>query len=177
MAVVLHHSKARGTNKLILLGIANHQGDGGAWPKVETLATYANVTYRNAQKAIEQLVRAGELARYVQQGGPRDMRDRDRPNRYDVLVTCPAWCDRTPNHKPLRGWQRADDGSYHRPDEQLVAWPAEPDQLEDQHQDQAPEQPAEPAEPERPSAGRKPTPATPPPAELLAEARRRLRGA
>ena len=38
MSLVLHHSVAQPTHKLILLGIANHQGDGGAWPSIETLS-------------------------------------------------------------------------------------------------------------------------------------------
>lgn len=29
MAVALHHSKTQGATKLVLLGIANHEGDGG----------------------------------------------------------------------------------------------------------------------------------------------------
>lgn len=99
MAVVLHHSAAKGTDKLVLLGIANHAGDGGAWPSVSTLARYANVHERNVQKAIDRLVSAGELARYVQDGGTARMRDHDRPNRYEVLVTCPATCDRTWAHR------------------------------------------------------------------------------
>jgi hypothetical protein len=99
MALVLHHSRAKGTAKLVLLGIANHQGDGGAWPHVATLARYANVTERAVQDAIAKLVKAGELAVHAQAGGPRYMPDHARPNRYDVLVSCPITCDRTPNHR------------------------------------------------------------------------------
>jgi hypothetical protein len=97
MALVLHHSRAKGTAKLVLLGIANHQGDGGAWPHVATLARYANVTERAVQDAIAKLVKAGELAVHAQAGGPRYMPDHERPNRYDVLVSCPITCDRTTN--------------------------------------------------------------------------------
>lgn len=99
LTAVLHHSKAKGTPKLVLLGIANHQGDGGAWPAVSTLARYANVTERNVQKALEQLVQLGEVAVHRQAGGNARMRDWERPNRYDVLVSCPAQCDRTTAHK------------------------------------------------------------------------------
>lgn len=102
MAVVLHHSKAKGTNKLVLLGIANHAGDGGAWPSVETLATYANVHERNVQRSIDKLVASGELRVHVQAGGTRETPDHRRPNRYDVNVACPPWCDRTPNHRDTR---------------------------------------------------------------------------
>jgi len=100
MALVLHHSKATGTDKVILLGIANHMGDGGAWPSVATLARYANVTERNVQKSLGRLVRLGELAIDRQAGGTSKTRDHERPNRYDVLVACPWTCDRTMNHRP-----------------------------------------------------------------------------
>lgn len=98
MAAVLHHSRASGTRKLVLLGVANHEGDGGAWPSVATLAVYANVTERNVQKAIEWLVGKGELRVEVQGGGGRDTRDQFRPNRYHVLVQCPPSCDRSTRH-------------------------------------------------------------------------------
>jgi hypothetical protein len=102
LAIVLHHSRAKGTAKLVLLGIANHQGDGGAWPSVATLARYANVTERNVQKAVAYLVSRGELVVYQQQGGTRDQDDHRRPNRYDVTVSCPSWCDRTTHHRDTR---------------------------------------------------------------------------
>lgn len=102
MAVVLHHSRAAGTRKLVLLGIANHLGDGGAWPAVTTLARYANVNERNVQRAIEWLVSKGELRVDVQQGGDRATADHRRPNRYDVLVECPSYCDRSTQHRDTR---------------------------------------------------------------------------
>lgn len=105
LSIVLHHSRAKGTAKLVLLGIANHHGDGGAWPAVDTLARYANVTVRNAQKALDTLVGMGEVERFVQGGGLADFDDYLRPNRYVVRVTCPPWCDRTMNHRDTRSRQ------------------------------------------------------------------------
>lgn len=102
LAVVLHHSKARGTAKLVLLGIANHDGDGGAWPTIATLTKYAAANRRNVQKAIETLKGLGELRVHVQAGGTADLDDYSRPNRYDVLVACPPWCDRSKNHRDTR---------------------------------------------------------------------------
>lgn len=102
LAVVLHHSRATGTAKLVLLGIANHAGDGGAWPSVATLARYANTTPRSVQRAIAKLVSTGEVRVLVQQGGTLADEDHTRPNRYDVLVTCPGHCDRTPHHRDTR---------------------------------------------------------------------------
>jgi hypothetical protein len=178
MAIVLHHSRARGTDKVILLGIANHEGDGGAWPRMSTLAKYANVNTRNARAAVERLVRAGEVARFVQQGGPRDMPDDERPNRYEVLLSCPAWCDRTTRHQPRRGWQAMGDGTYSPEPAQMLSLPTV-QQLEQQQQQLdagLPDTvPAEPLWPEDDPAPRAPTPATPPPADALEAARAALR--
>lgn len=99
IAVVLHHSKARGTDKLVLLGIANHAGDGGSFPKVETLAKYANVTERAVQTSVSKLIRTGELLVERNQGGTRRTRGNSRPNLYSVLVQCPINCDRSTQHR------------------------------------------------------------------------------
>lgn len=102
MAIVLHHSRAKGSDKLILLGIANHQGDGGAWPALSTLARYANVTEKSARASLRRLEALGELATHLMAGGRHDTPSWRRPNRYDVLVSCPVNCDRTMNHRPVR---------------------------------------------------------------------------
>lgn len=99
LALVLHHSRATGTDKLVLIGIANHAGDGGAWPTIETLARYANTAERTVQRSLTRLVELGEVAVHRQAGGTLDHPDHARPNRYDVLVACPATCDRTSNHR------------------------------------------------------------------------------
>lgn len=102
MAVVLHHSNATGTAKLVLLGIANHEGDGGAWPSMKTLARYANADVRTVQRAIGQLIEAGELKRLVQQGGDHRTPDAERTNLYRVCVVCPPECDRSTGHRTDR---------------------------------------------------------------------------
>jgi hypothetical protein len=125
MALALHHSNAKGTTKLVLLGIANHDGDGGAWPSVPTLALYANVDERSVQRAIDQLVGAGEVARDFQAGGLRDMADHDRPNLYRIRLSCPLNCDGTTAHrvlcttcgKPLKARERRLRVLHHRTDE------------------------------------------------------------
>ncbi|MFS0714089.1 helix-turn-helix domain-containing protein [Microbacterium sp. 2P01SA-2] len=101
MAVVLHHSAASGTAKLVLLGIANHEGDGGAWPTINTLAKYANTDPRTVQRAIEKLIELGELKRQMQQGGDHRIRASQRPNLYRITVVCPEDCDRTTRHAPV----------------------------------------------------------------------------
>jgi len=62
IAAVLHHAPIGGTAKLLLIGIANHEGDGGAWPAIATLARYAGVNERNARKMMQKLVSTFALA-------------------------------------------------------------------------------------------------------------------
>lgn len=102
MAVVLHHSRASGTAKVVALGIANHDGDGGAYPTHATLARYANVSVRNVRSAITKLVALGEVSVLVNRGGDPDWVENRRPNRYEILVACPGWCDRTKHHRDTR---------------------------------------------------------------------------
>jgi hypothetical protein len=99
IAVCLHHSRASGTDKLVLLGIANHEGDGGAWPSVSTLARYANCTERSVQRSIGNLVSLGEVKVVAQAGGNEGTRPDRRPNLYRVMVRCPSSCDGTSRHK------------------------------------------------------------------------------
>ncbi len=102
MTVCLHHSRATGTAKIVLLGIANHDGDGGAWPSVDTLARYANVHRRNVQKAIDTLVRLHEIEVVLQGGGQAWIADSHRPNLYRITLECPSTCDRSRNHRSRR---------------------------------------------------------------------------
>jgi len=87
MSRVLNHSRAVGTDKVVLLGIANHDGDGGAWPAIATLARYANVSERAVQKSIARLVESGELQVIRNGGGTGDRRGDRRPNLYRITVT------------------------------------------------------------------------------------------
>lgn len=69
------------SQKLVLIGIANHDGDGGAWPSVATLARYACVSERQVQRILGQLEQRELITRKIQQGGHL-MRDDLRPNLY-----------------------------------------------------------------------------------------------
>jgi len=116
LAIALHHSRSSGSAKLVLLGIANHDGDGGSWPSVETLSVYASINDRNVQIAVHKLERLGEIEVYTQQGGTAATPDHTRPNLYRFLLKCPPNCDRTMNHRllcsacsrPLRPAERYD---------------------------------------------------------------------
>jgi hypothetical protein len=61
VSLVLNQSKATGRAKLVLIGIANHLGDQGAWPSISTLARYANSSERSVKRDIQELVELGEL--------------------------------------------------------------------------------------------------------------------
>lgn len=95
MSLVLHHSKANGAGKLVLIGIANHQSDSGAWPAVSTLAKYAGVSERRVQQLVRELEETGELVTRIQEGG----RGQYKTNLYWVNVSCPQDCDGTYNHR------------------------------------------------------------------------------
>lgn len=86
MALVLRHSRSKGTDKVVLIGIANHDGDGGAWPAIATLARYANVSERTVQRSIESLVALGELEVLENAGGKAGMRADRRPNLYRITL-------------------------------------------------------------------------------------------
>lgn len=70
------------TQKLVLIGIANHDGDGGSWPAVATLARYAAVSERSVQRAIKDLEAVGLVTVEANGGGTLAMRNDRRPNRY-----------------------------------------------------------------------------------------------
>lgn len=99
IALVLHHSQADGSDKLVLIGIANHHGDEGAWPSIDTLAKYANRSRRAVQASVSRLVELGELEVEVNEGGTHHTDPRRRPNRYRILIVCPGDCDRSMNHR------------------------------------------------------------------------------
>lgn len=90
MGVVLNYSRATGTTKLVLVGIANHDGDGGAWPSIATLARYANTSERSVQRAIQRLVDMGEVEVHANGGGTLTTPNDRRPNRYTILVRRPV---------------------------------------------------------------------------------------
>lgn len=116
MTAVLHHSRAKGTNKLILLGIANHEGDGGAWPTIETLAKYGACSRSKVKQALAELAAMDEIRIDRQAGGNADTRADRRPNRYRVMIFCPQECDGSWQHRVGDGGHtgnpRRDDGHF-----------------------------------------------------------------
>ncbi len=108
IAACLHHSRASGSDKLVLLGIANHDGDGGAWPSITTLAKYANISERSVQTCIQKLINMGEIVCHVNKGGNADTRGDRRPNRYEILVRCPKQCDGSTKHRVKQDAERGE---------------------------------------------------------------------
>lgn len=99
LSMVLNHSKAIGSQKVVLLGIANHLGPDateGAWPSQKRLADYSNMSERGVQKCIDKLVASGELKVEVAAGHSRNQY---KPNRYWITIGCPPDCDRSMSHR------------------------------------------------------------------------------
>lgn len=99
LSMVLNHSTAMGSAKVILLGIANHLGPDateGAWPSQKRLADYANLSERGVQKCVDKLVKAGELRVEVAAGHSRNQY---KPNRYWITIECPDDCDKSMSHR------------------------------------------------------------------------------
>lgn len=99
ITIALHHSRAKGSDKLVLLGIANHHGDNGAYPSLETLGRYSGVSQRSVRRSIQELQKLGEIVVYVN-GAPTS--GQYKPNLYYFTLACPPDCDRSMNHK-VRG--------------------------------------------------------------------------
>lgn len=78
----LNHPGVSPAERLVLVGIANHDGDGGAWPSMHTLARYCCVEVRSVQRTMERLVERGLVTVLPQAGGNSDTRPDRRPNRY-----------------------------------------------------------------------------------------------
>ena len=84
MVVVLNTTGLTPQDKLILLGIANHDGDGGAWPSVATLARYGCCSERTIRRVLQRLTEAGLVTVEYQAGGHRETRADRRPNLYHL---------------------------------------------------------------------------------------------
>ena len=66
MQAVWQHSQSQGRARLVLLAIADHQGEIGAWPSIQTLAKMVNASSRSVQRDIQELQELGELKVEIQ---------------------------------------------------------------------------------------------------------------
>jgi len=90
MNAVWRHSKADGRARLVLLAIADHQGEIGAWPSLATLAKMVNASERSVQRDIDYLQNIGELEVHYQQA---PVRNHYKSNLYFVRLTGVTDCE------------------------------------------------------------------------------------
>ena len=94
MSSVLVHSRAIGTTKLVLMGIAYHTGrdrSQGCWPSRTTLAAYAGVSVRQVSRSLDQLVELGELV--IESRGSWKRGSADLTNLYFLQNLCSDSCE------------------------------------------------------------------------------------
>lgn len=102
IGIVLNHSRAMGTTKMVLMGIAWHIGKdplAGCYPSQQTLADYANCSTRQVRRCIDELVGLDEL--HVISNGSYRRGSIASTNLYTVILDCPDWCDKSMNHSFL----------------------------------------------------------------------------
>ena len=86
MSWVLKHSTTSGTDRLVLLSLANHANEHGqSWPSVRTIAKEANVTERAVQRSLASMRRQGLITVEFQGAPDKRIPDRYRPNLYRVV--------------------------------------------------------------------------------------------
>jgi len=86
MNKVWEHSQSVGRQRLVLLAIADHQGEQGAWPSLDTIAKMCNASKRSVSRDISDLKMMGEL-RVVEKAAP--FGGQYRANLYFVLPDMP----------------------------------------------------------------------------------------
>ena len=87
VALALYVPGLTPTQKLVLIGIANHSGDGGAWPSVSRLAIYACCDPRTVNRATVELEKLGWITKHINQGGTTRTPSDRRPNLYDLHLS------------------------------------------------------------------------------------------
>jgi len=70
--------------KIVLVGLANHDGKGGCWPAIATLAKYSGVSYRHVQRLVSNLEDRGLVTVDRHAGGTAETRGDRRTNRYQL---------------------------------------------------------------------------------------------
>ena len=83
MNAVWRNSRSSGRARLVLLAIADHQGEIGAWPSIATLAKMVNASERSVKRDIQELQSLGEL-RVELQNAPTG--GQYKTNRYWVTL-------------------------------------------------------------------------------------------
>lgn len=95
LTLSLYHSKAIYSTRLVLIAIANFEGENGAYPSHDTIGRLSGgLNRRTVQRAIDDLVKLGELSEIRREG---------QTNLYRVAITCPDECDRSSSHRQKLG--------------------------------------------------------------------------
>jgi len=112
MGWVLDHSPAKGTERLVLLSLANHAGKsptGDAWeayPGIDTIQREARLDRRRtAQEALSRCIANGHIERAVNGAPDGRIPANRRPNLYRILLAQGVPCGVTPC-----GWCGVPDG-------------------------------------------------------------------
>jgi hypothetical protein len=100
LALNLVDDRLTPSDKLLLVGIANHDGDGGAYPTLETLARYCGITVRGVQKRLEHVQVLGYVRRDINGGGSAKCPVHLRPTLYHLNLTAPGELQGTPPPVP-----------------------------------------------------------------------------
>lgn len=100
-------SRIGASRKLVLLGIASHADKYGdnAWPSLETLADYADLSIDQVRRHLRALESEGVLVTEANGGGTRKTPADRRPNLYRIVMSDPAPVQGRLDERP-----RADDG-------------------------------------------------------------------
>lgn len=86
MAWVLAESPTTGTDRLVLLSLANHANElGQSWPSVATIAREANASERAVQRSLANLKQAGAITVQVNAAPDERIPKDRRPNLYRIL--------------------------------------------------------------------------------------------
>jgi hypothetical protein len=93
LALNLVDDRLTPTDKLLLVGIANHDGDGGAWPSMATLARYCGIEVRSVRKRLAFIEELGYVRREVGAGGTSKTPDHSRPTLYHLHLAPPVLGD------------------------------------------------------------------------------------
>jgi len=96
MSAVLHHSKASPHAKLVLMAIAYHENETGAWMSQSTLARLCNMSERTIRRHIQELRDHYEIDIIPNDGAGHGAR---MTNRYFIILECPESCDGSFSHK------------------------------------------------------------------------------
>jgi hypothetical protein len=95
LTLSLYHSQATYSTRLVLIAIANFEGEHGAYPSHETIGRLAGgLNRRTVQRAIDELIALGELTEVRRDG---------ITNLYKLSITCPDDCDGSTNHRRKKG--------------------------------------------------------------------------